>query len=178
MYDVSDFLSSLNRYFGALDNGELKIRGIEARRHDTPRFFKECQLEILNLFSSCKTISDIKSAISEAKVIQKKYENRLMQNKIPLEDLAITNKVTRGTGQHKSKTIQADAVNQLKWHGRSVEAGQKIRYIIHDYSRKISKRVVPIEIAKENSYDAKRYCDLLNECCKSVIEPFETWAQN
>ncbi len=30
-----------NRYFGAYRSGELKIRGIEARRHDTPRLFVE-----------------------------------------------------------------------------------------------------------------------------------------
>ncbi len=60
-----------NKYFGAKKDGTLKIRGIETRRHDTPKFFKECQIEILNLFSSCKSISDVKDAISEARLIQK-----------------------------------------------------------------------------------------------------------
>lgn len=160
-----------NRYFGANKNGNLKLRGIETRRRDTPKFFKQCQKDILNLFAKCNTISEIKDSISEAKNIQKQYEGYLFTNKLLPEDLAFTNRVTRGTGQHKGRTIQADALNQLKWEGRTVEPGQKIRYVIRDYSRKISHRVEPIEFAKK--YDAKKYSELLEECCKSILEPFE-----
>ena len=162
-----------NRYFGAKQNGELKIRGIETRRHDTPKFFKNCQMDILNLFASCKTISDINWAISEAESIQKKYDQQLLSHKIPFEELVFTNKVTRGTNQHKSNTIQSDAVNQLELEGQFIKPGQKIRYIINNYSRNNSKRVIPIEIVHPgNNYDAKQYSKLLRECCKSVIEPF------
>jgi len=162
-----------NRYFGANQDCELKLRGIETRRHDTPEFFNQCQHEILNLFASCKDVSEIKKAISEARAIQERYRKRLFRHEIPLEDLVFTNRITRGTGEHKSNTIQADAVNQLKWAGRSIVPGQKIRYVINDYSRKISKRVVPIEIISSEKYDAKRYSELLDECCKSILEPFE-----
>ncbi|MGQ0795664.1 MAG: DNA polymerase domain-containing protein [Nitrosopumilaceae archaeon] len=161
-----------NRYFGSNQNHELKLRGIETRRHDTPEFFNQCQHEILNLFASCKGVNEIKRAISEARGIQERYRERLLRHKVPLDDLVFTNRVTRGTGEHKSNTIQADAVNQLKWAGRTISPGQKIRYVINDYTRRISKRVVPIEIAGSN-YDAKRYSELLDECCKSILEPFE-----
>ena len=161
-----------NKYFGAKQDGTIKIRGIETRRHDTPKFFKSCQLEILNLFASCKTIAD-KKVISEAKSIQEKYNQQLQSGNVPLEDLIFTNRVTRGTGQHKNNTIQADSVNQLNWEGKTIEPGQKIRYFVGDYSRKISKRVIPIEIAKVgDKYDVDRYSHLLNDCCKYVIEPF------
>jgi DNA polymerase I len=38
-----------NRYFGVFDDGSLKIRGLEARRHDTPILFSKCQSEILKI---------------------------------------------------------------------------------------------------------------------------------
>jgi DNA polymerase-2 len=161
-----------NRYFGANKDGELKLRGIETRRRDTPKFFKQCQYDILNLFAKCKSISEIKASISGAKAIQNQYEKQLFTHEVSVQDLAFTNKVTRGTGHHKSNTIQADAVNQLKWEGRTIEPGQNIRYVISDYSRKISHRVSPIEFA--DKYDAKRYSELLDQCCKSILEPFET----
>jgi DNA polymerase-2 len=160
-----------NRYFGANKDGELKLRGIETRRRDTPKFFKQCQYDILNLFAKCKSISEIKASISGAKAIQNQYEKQLFTHELSVQDLAFTNKVTRGTGQHKSNTIQADAVNQLRWEGRTIEPGQNIRYVISDYSRKISHRVSPIEFA--DKYDAKRYSELLDQCCKSILEPFE-----
>lgn len=162
-----------NRYFGANQKGELKLRGIETRRHDTPEFLNQCQHEILNLFALCKSKEEVKKAIPRAKLIQETYRKRLFRHEVPLEDLVFTNRVTKGTGEHKSNTIQADAVNQLKWAGRSIVAGQKIRYVISDYSRRISKRVVPIEMVSSDKYDAKRYSELLDECCKSIIEPFE-----
>jgi DNA polymerase-2 len=160
-----------NRYFGANKDGKLKLRGIETRRRDTPRFFKECQYDILNLFAKCSTLSEIKARISEAKSIQNQYNERLFSHELPVADLAFTNRTTRGTGQHKSHTIQADAVRQLELEGRNIDPGQKIRYVISDYSRKISHRAIPIEFAK--NYDAKKYSQLLDECCKSTLEPFE-----
>ena len=89
VYDWIVFLSSKNdsmipisnRYFGKKQNGKIKIRGIEARRHDTPKFFKDCQLDILDLFSTCKSISDVKKSLSEAKLIQKKYTQYLSEKK-------------------------------------------------------------------------------------------------
>jgi len=33
--------------------------------------------------------------------------------------------MTHGTGQHKSNTIQANAINQLKWEGKSIEPDRK-----------------------------------------------------
>jgi len=162
-----------NRYFGANQDCELKLRGIETRRHDTPELFNQCQHEILNLFASCKNLSEIKQAVPKAKSIQEKYRNRLFRHEVALKELVFTNRITRGTGQHKSNTMQADAVNQLKWAGRTVEPGQKIRYVISDYSRRISKRVVPIEMVSSDKYDVKRYSKLLDECCKSILEPFE-----
>lgn len=161
-----------NRYFGAKQDGKLKLRGIETRRHDTPKYFKQCQMDILNLFASCKMISDVKEAISEAKSIQKKYEQRLFKQDVPLEDLTFTNRVTKGTDQHKNNTIQADVLNQLKWEGKTIVPGQKIKYVINVHSRK-SRRVIPIEIANCVKYDAKKYSELLAECCNSIITPFD-----
>ncbi len=38
-----------NRYFGVFQNGEIKARGIEVRRHDTPPFVAETQMQILEM---------------------------------------------------------------------------------------------------------------------------------
>ncbi|MDH5569127.1 MAG: hypothetical protein OEX98_04985 [Nitrosopumilus sp.] len=82
--------------------------------------------------------------------------------------------MTHGTNQNKSRTIRADAITQPNWEGKTIEPGQKIRYIIHDHFRKKSRRVIPMEIiTPDDSYDAKRYSELLEKCCKSMVEPFE-----
>ncbi|HEX9795645.1 MAG TPA: DNA polymerase domain-containing protein, partial [Anaerolineales bacterium] len=40
-----------NRYFGAFEDRSIKIRGIEARRHDTPTYIRQTQLETLNILA-------------------------------------------------------------------------------------------------------------------------------
>lgn len=59
-----------------------------------------------------------------------------------------------------------------KEDGESIKAGQKIQYIITDYSRK-TKRSAPLEMTS-GKYDVKRYARLLAECCTSVTKPFDT----
>lgn len=44
-----------NRYFGVRRDGELKIRGIELRRHDTPEFIKQAQKELLEELARAST---------------------------------------------------------------------------------------------------------------------------
>jgi DNA polymerase-2 len=41
-----------NRYFGVFQSGEIKMRGIETRRHDTPLLVSKTQLEILQLLAT------------------------------------------------------------------------------------------------------------------------------
>ncbi len=161
-----------NRYFGAKQNGELKVRGIEIRRQDTPIVFSKCQQEILERFAKCKNKSEITQAIKVARQIQEHYKRHILQKEIPIKDLAFTNRVTRGTDEHRNNTIQADAINQLKMEGKKIVPGQKIMYIIADHTRKTTKRVVPLELASSGKYDVKRYSELLDKCCNSIIEPF------
>ena len=58
-----------NRYFGVLENGSLKIRGIEARMHDTPHLFSKCQNEILEIIVNGNTISEVNALMPKVKDI-------------------------------------------------------------------------------------------------------------
>ncbi|MCP4428305.1 MAG: hypothetical protein GY803_27775, partial [Chloroflexi bacterium] len=40
-----------NRYFGVFQNGKIKMRGIETRRHDTPPWIAQVQLELIRKMS-------------------------------------------------------------------------------------------------------------------------------
>ena len=42
------------RYFGCFEKeNQIKVRGIELRRHDTPLYFRGCQERILNELAKC-----------------------------------------------------------------------------------------------------------------------------
>ena len=92
---------------------------------------------------------------------------------VPLEDLIFTNRITRGTDEHKTNTIQADVVSQLKKTGKITRPGQKIRYFLHDTTKK-TRRAIPLELADSKTYDKKRYSELLDEHCKSILKSFDS----
>ncbi|MEK6566324.1 MAG: DNA polymerase domain-containing protein, partial [Bacteroidota bacterium] len=53
-------ITTANRYTGWYRHGEVKIRGIEARRHDTPKFIKHMQARMLDCMSTAKNVSEVR----------------------------------------------------------------------------------------------------------------------
>ena len=165
-----EMLAVANRYFGAFENGDLKVRGMELRRHDTPLFFKKCQKEILELMATANNVSKVKSLMPLAVKIYEKYLQKLKEHDVSVEELSFTNRSSKDVDEYNANSIQKDVMLQLKKEGESIKAGQKIRYVITDYKRK-RNRSVPLSMAG-SSYDVNRYTQLLIECCLSITKPF------
>ena len=164
----------LNRYFGAYQNGELKVRGIEVRRHDTPQAFARCQMDILRVLARADTVPDAESKTPECTEIFLRYAVALAHHEIPASELAFTTNLSKAPEEYTTMTIQHAAVKQLTGEGASLHAGEGIRYVITDYKGKGSKRATPTDmITDETKYDSGRYIALLAEACSSVLEPFD-----
>jgi DNA polymerase-2 len=167
-------LPVLNRYFGAYQNGELKVRGIEARRHDTPLAFTRCQMEILKVLARADTVPEARSTIQECTEIFLKHAGSIARHEIPASELAFTTNLSKAPEEYTTVTVQHSAVKQLVSEGASLHAGEGIRYVITDYGGKDSKRATPLDMVKDQTkYDAGRYVRLLAEVCSSVLEPFD-----
>jgi DNA polymerase elongation subunit (family B) len=64
-------IEALKQYYGITHDGQLVVRGIEIRRHDTPKFIKEFQTELLSTLFDCENVVG---------VMNKGYENALLKN--------------------------------------------------------------------------------------------------
>ncbi len=51
---MNDGSGAYNRYFGRLSDGSVKVRGIAARRHDTPEFVRSMQSRMLEVMAECR----------------------------------------------------------------------------------------------------------------------------
>jgi DNA polymerase elongation subunit (family B) len=67
--EASEKIETFKQYYGVTHEGKLVIRGIEIGRHDTPRFIREFQTELLYTLFDCK---DFKEIMKEG------YENSLL----------------------------------------------------------------------------------------------------
>ncbi|HYB76336.1 MAG TPA: DNA polymerase domain-containing protein, partial [Nitrososphaerales archaeon] len=120
----------LNRYFGAYQDNELKVRGIEARRHDTPRAFIECQMEILRNMAKADSVKEVKERLPECVTIFLRNANALEHHQIPASSLAFTTNLSKGPDEYTSMTIQHSAAKKLVQEGAKLHAGEGIRYVI------------------------------------------------
>ena len=164
----------LNRYFGVYQTGDLKVRGIEARRHDTPPAFARCQMEILKVLARADTTVEAKAKIPECTEIFVQHAETLARHGVPASELAFSTNLSKAPEEYTTMTVQRAAIKQLVGEGAALHAGEGIRYIITDYKGKDSKRATPIDmIENQTKYDSERYIALLAETCSSVLEPFD-----
>jgi DNA polymerase-2 len=164
----------LNQYFGAYQDGKLKVRGIEARRHDTPAFFSKCQLEILELLARAETVDEATAMVGDCVGIFLRHARSLLDHRAPMEGLVFTRNLSKKPGEYANRSLTSTVADQMVREGVELHAGEAVRYIITDYeSKSPGKRAVAFELADEKTvYDAKRYVELLAEACSTVLKPF------
>jgi DNA polymerase-2 len=164
----------LNRYFGAYQDGELKVRGVEARRHDTPLAFAKCQMQMLRTLAKADNVAEARTKIPECVEIFVIHAKALAHHEIPASDLAFTTNLSKAPEEYTTMTVQHAALNQLVPERVKLHAGEGIRYVITDYKGKDSQRATPVDVIRDQSrYDSERYIQLLAETCASVLEPFD-----
>jgi len=164
-----------NRYFGVFEDGTVKMREIEARKHDTAEFFSNVQQGILNIMSEANSIKEVRDLMPKVRKFFQMHLELLRYKKVPINDLVLTKRISKDVDEYKNRnTVELDALLQLKHAGKSLKSGQILKYVLTDYYRKNSrKRSVPVELINSKTvYDTKRYSELLVETCNSVTEPF------
>ena len=174
---ANDTLPVPNLYFGLFEDGNLKIRGIEARRHDTPILFSRCQNEILKVMATeGNTINEVKSLLpTKVNDIFLKYAIALKEGRVPIEELAYTKRLSKNSSEYQNRdTIENSALHLIENEGKYLKAGEILKYVITNYySRRMgNNRAIPIDVFDGNMYDIRRYTILLAETCNSVMEPF------
>jgi DNA polymerase-2 len=159
--EINSHIPVLNRYFGVFEDGTIKTRGIEGRRHDTPDFLVQCQNEILEILAQGNSIQDIKQ--NKLSLIIKKIKNNLSllkYRKVEPESLVFTKLLSKDYNQyHNRNTLENSAIKQLELNGEYLKAGQILQYVIMENGGPILKRVLPIQLLNNKNYyyDIKRY---------------------
>jgi DNA polymerase I len=128
---MNDGSGAYNRYFGGLSDGSVKVRGIAARRHDTPEFVRSMQSRMLEVMASAAGIAELEDKKEEIRDIFRKTVMCL-----PSADpkmMVITRRISRLTYAHRC--IEGAAVQAYRKHGVQIAPGMKIRYVVTDARR-------------------------------------------
>jgi DNA polymerase I len=161
----------LNRYYGVLESGKLKVRGIELRKHDTPRFVYNAQVEMINVFSAANNSTEFMQKIPEALNVVKAYRLKLIDGEVPIEDLIISKHLSKNPKHYKQRVSQVIAAEQLIKEGSEVHAGNNVHFVFTDSKNKRFDRRVKAEqlLDKGVNPDEKKYLQLLYASAASLL---------
>ncbi len=168
-----------NRYFGAFQDGSLKVRGIEARRHDTPPYMKETQLEMLKLLAEGRDAAGFRARVPAAVAYAAERLRVLRAGEAPLEALTVSQRLSRRLEEYRVRTVAARVAAQLLEAGVAVDPGERLRFLLVPGPEK----ACPWERIKgAPAYDRDAYTELLLRAIESVLAPvgvdratLETW---
>jgi DNA polymerase-2 len=161
-----------NRYYGVFQDGSLKIRGIEARRRDTPPWVTATQNQMLECLSRASTFEQLPAQISRAFEIFSKALADLRSDRVKLEELVITARISHELEAYKSPTPAARAaLLLLNTTGQRARPGQKMRYIytlgdpdVYPWEGSAGLSVAQV--------DKVKYIELMARAATSVFQPF------
>jgi DNA polymerase II len=160
-----------NRFFAVKEDGELKVRGLECRRHDTPPLLSNMQTKVLSILAEARDYNSYLKKLEEARLIFRRCEERLATGDVAIEDLIISKRITREPREYQKASLTAIAAQQLFGSGVKLRPGQNIEYIITASKSKVPNDRVRAYALWEGwrGYDRQKYTAMLYE----AFEPFE-----
>ena len=161
----------LNRYYGVMENGKIKVRGLEVRRRDTPRFIFDAQTEMINTLASANNSTELRQKIPEALEVVKKYRQKLLDGEVPIWDLIVTKHLSKNPKRYKQHVSQVIAAEQLMKEGADVHAGNNIRFLFtHAEDKRHDRRVKAAQLIEKGiNPDARKYLLLLYASAANLL---------
>jgi len=164
----------LNRYYGVFETGKVKMRGIEARRGDTPDFIGEAQVEMIKVLANSANLEDFVGRIPTALTVLRKYALLLTSNQVNIDDLVITKRLSKSPWGYSHDVFQAIVARQLDKVGFDISAGKEVRYlIVNARHRSANERVLAAELlTPKTRYDIQKYLDMLVSSAETLLGVF------
>lgn len=161
----------LNRYYGVMENGKLKVRGIEVRKRDTPKFVYNTQMEMIQTLVAANNTAEFYEKIPQAIQVLKTSRQKLLNGEVPIWDLMITKHLSKDPKKYKQHVSQLIAAEQSIKEGAEVHAGENIRFVFTDADNKKHDRRVKAEslIEKGINVDTEKYLQLLYDSASGLL---------
>ncbi|MDI6719278.1 MAG: type B DNA-directed DNA polymerase [Methanomicrobiales archaeon] len=156
---MPDGYGAYNRYFGRLADGSMKMRGVMARRRDTPEYVRRMQQEMLQVLGSAADRAGLAALRGRAEEIYFRHARGLAC--AAPEDLVIRRRINRP--DHARNSLESAAVRAYGHCGIEIAAGMEMGYVVRDAGRWLVD--TPWDA---DSIDLRYYCGLLEKAWSEV----------
>jgi DNA polymerase I len=161
---MADGSGAYNRYYGRLVTGKMKIRGVMARKGDTPEYVRRMQEELFECLGTARSQDELRWVEPNAQGIYRRHREGL-QNADAWE-LAIHRRVSRLN--YSRRCAEASAVQAYLKRGISLAPGMEIGYVVKD----AKKWAIDTE-RDASGFDEAYYRKLLEKAWEEVRFAFE-----
>jgi DNA polymerase-2 len=172
-------ISAANRYFGAYEDGSIKVRGIEYRRRDTPDFIKESQMGMISILAEGRNAQEFRGLVPEAIAYARQRLQILRAGEVPLKELLVSHRMSRQLEDYVVRTVAVRAATQLTRVGVELSPGQSLHFLYTPGK----ERVRAWELIEGSiPYDKEAYTELFLRAMENILMPvgvsretLETW---
>jgi DNA polymerase-2 len=167
-------ITTANHYVGWYRHGDIKMRGIEARRRDTPKFIKNMQKAMLDKMSAAKNVEEVSALVPEVLEIARGFIAILQSGRANPMELVLKRHITHEADEYLNNSISAVVSKMVEAMGVHLSAGESIEFIILDQSgKKKPEKAKPIALyAFEDGYDITQYTELALRAVETLLLPF------
>jgi DNA polymerase-2 len=160
-----------NRYFGAFSDGRIKVRGIEARRRDTPPWIVKIQTDLLEQLARLPDVTWFQVILPQLIQGVARHLEDLSSYRVPIPDLVISQTLSRELDAYAVPSPAARAAQQLSQAGKDTRPGQRIRFVYTRSEPGVCAWDLIPHPAPE-ALDLARYRTLVLRAVHSVLQPF------
>ncbi len=167
-------IPTANRYVGWYTNNEIKIRGVEIRRRDTPVFIKRMQGEMLQIMGKAATVAEVEKLVPDLLAKAGEYLTILRRGEANPLELVVRRHISREPEEYANNSANAVVARSLDEAGIRLEPGEMVEYIIVDASgkRKPEKAKAVALYAFEDGYDIDKYSEMALKAAETLLLPF------
>ena len=148
----------------AIEPDRQQVRGIAARRHDTPEYVRGMQRRMFEVMARATTVAELGACRSEVVEIFRETVAAL-----PAADpklMAIGRRISRTTYRHRC--LEGAAVQAYRDRGIEIEPGMKIEYVVTD-----AKRYCVEPAWEATTFDAGFYRTLLERAQEEILAAYK-----
>jgi DNA polymerase-2 len=156
-----------NRYFGAFEDGKIKMRGIEARRHDTIRWIREAQGEMLEILARAQNAAGYRARMAEVFALAREKLADLQRGAVPPRQLAILHRLSQPPEEYRANLPVALAARALAASGVHLSPGEAVEFVLT-----LGGGARPYDIWRATDrVDTARYRELFLRMLESLAVP-------
>jgi DNA polymerase I len=128
---LADGFGAYNRYFGRMSSGKMKVRGVAARKRDTPEYVRRMQMEVFDKMAEARSIEELRIIKSQVLQIMNRYLRELAR--ADPSEMVIHRRISKLN--YEKRCVQASAIQAFRRKGVKVSPGMTVGYVVRDADR-------------------------------------------